>query len=293
MEQQVTLRDPRGLSRWGSELRQVPRYRVGRVFLAGDTAHTHSPAGGQGMNTGIQDAFNLGWKLAQVVQGRAPEALLDSYHTERHPVGKQALRTSDLILRSLLVRRKPLRLVRDTLFKLFVPLPFVQRTLSHNLSGVGIRYTASPGAGVLAGARVPDIDLRDTGFSSVRLYELLRVPNYTLIVYTSPEKANAEGMELTRLLALAAQDGVSVHVVLDAGLPKQHELGANVLIDYKGELEQKLSAQPGEVFLLRPDAYIAFQSNILKVEDVVTNWRHWISSQAIEQHRQTAKAVLP
>lgn len=112
--------------------------------------------------------------------------------------------------------------------------------------------------------------------SSVRLYELLRAPSYTMIVYTSPEKVNAEVAELTRLLALAAQDGVSVHVVLDAGLPKQHELGANVLIDYKGELEQKLSVQPGEVFLLRPDAYIAFQSNILKVEDVTTNWRRWI-----------------
>lgn len=276
MEQPVTLRDPRGLSRWGSELRQVPRYRVGRVFLAGDAAHTHSPAGGQGMNTGIQDAFNLGWKLAQVVQGRAPEALLDSYHSERHPVGKRALRASDLILRSLLVRHKPLRLVRDTLFRLFVPLPFVQRTLSHNLSGVGIRYTAPPGAGTLAGNRVPDIELRDSDFRSARLYELLRAPGYTLIVYTSPERVRGGDAELTRLLALTAQDEVAAHVVLNAGLPKQHELGANVLIDYRGELEQKLSAQPGEVFLLRPDAYIAFRVNSLKVEDVETNWRRWI-----------------
>ena len=276
MEQPVTLRDPRGLSRWGSELRQVPRYRVGRVFLAGDAAHTHSPAGGQGMNTGIQDAFNLGWKLAQVVQGRAPDALLDSYHSERHPVGKQALRASDLILRSLLVRRKPLRLARDTLFKLFIPLPSVQRTLSHNLSGVGIRYTAPPEAGALAGSRVPDIELRDADFRPVRLYELLRAPSYTLIVYTSPERVRGRGAELTRLLELAAQDEVSAHVVLDAGLPSQHELKANVLIDYKGELEQKLSAQPGEVFLLRPDAHIAFRVNSLKVEDVETNWRRWI-----------------
>ncbi len=276
MEQPITLREPRGLSRWGSELRQVPRYQVGRVFLAGDAAHTHSPAGGQGMNTGIQDAFNLGWKLAQVVQGRAPEVLLDSYHAERHPVGKQALRASDLILRSLLVRRKPFRLARDALFKLFVPLPFVQRTLSHSLSGVGIRYTAPVGAGKLAGTRVPDIDLRDTDFCPVRLYELLREPSYTLIVYISPEQVTTEGAELTQLLALAAQDRVIAHVVLDAGLPKQHELEANVLIDYKGELEQKLFAQPGEVFLLRPDAHIAFRINSLKVEDVETNWRRWI-----------------
>jgi 2-polyprenyl-6-methoxyphenol hydroxylase-like FAD-dependent oxidoreductase len=280
MEQPVTLRDPRGLSRWGSELRQVPRYRVGRVFLAGDAAHTHSPAGGQGMNTGIQDAFNLGWKLAQVVQGRAPEALLDSYHAERHPVGQRALRASDLILRSLLVRRQPLRLLRDALFRLFVPLLFVQRTLSHNLSGVGIRYTAPRSAGALAGARISDIELRDADFCPVRLYELLRAPSYTLIVYTSPEQVNHEEAELTRLLALAAQDGVSVHVVLDAGLSKQHKLRANVLIDYKGELKQKLSAQPGEVFLLRPDAYVAFQADSLKVEDLVSHWRCWISPQA-------------
>lgn len=287
----VTLRDPRGLSRWGSELKQVPRYRVGRAFLAGDAAHTHSPAGGQGMNTGIQDAFNLGWKLAQVVQGKAPEELLDSYHAERHPVGRRALRTSDLILHGLLVRRQPLRWLRDALFRVFVPVPFVQRTLSHNLSGIGIRYAAPSGAGAPAGNRVPDIELRDSGFKPVRLYELLRSPGYTLIAYLSPKQVNDKRTALLELLALAAQDGVSVHVVLDAGLPKQHELGTNVLIDYKGELEQKLYAQPGEVFLLRPDAYIAFQADSLKVEDVATNWRYWISPQAIEQHGQTAKAV--
>lgn len=281
MEQPVTLRDPRGLSRWGSELKQVPRYRVGRVFLAGDAAHTHSPAGGQGMNTGIQDAFNLGWKLAQVVQRRAPEALLDSYHIERHPVGKRALRSSDLILRSLLVRRKPLRLVRDTLFKLLVPLPRVQRTLSYNLSGVGIRYAPPPGAGALAGTRVPDIDLRDADFRSVRLYELLRAPNYTLLVYTAPERVSGRDADLTRLLELAAQDGVSAYVVLNAGLPGQHELEANVLIDYKGELEQKLSARPGEMFLLRPDAYVAFRADSLKLEDVATNWRRWVDAQVL------------
>lgn len=276
----VTLRDPRGLSRWGSELKQVPRYRVGRAFLAGDAAHTHSPAGGQGMNTGIQDAFNLGWKLAQVVQGKAPEALLDSYHAERHPLGRRALRTSDLILHGLLVRRQPLRWLRDALFRLFVPVPFVQRTLSHNLSGIGIRYAAPSGAGASAGTRVPDIELRDAGSKPVRLYELLRSPGYTLIIYLSSKQVNDERTALLQLLALAAQDGVAVHVVLDAGLPKQHELGTNVLIDYKGELEQKLSAQLGEVFLLRPDAYIAFQSDSLNIATLSSNWQRWINPQA-------------
>ena len=275
MERPVTLRHPRGLARWGSELKQVPRYRVGPVFLAGDAAHTHSPAGGQGMNTGIQDAFNLGWKLAQVVHGGAPETLLGTYHAERHPVGKQALHTSDLILRGLLVRSKPRRFVRDLVFKLFVPLPFVQRRLSYGLSGLAVRYAAPSDAGALAGARVPDIELRDADFCSVRLYKLLRAPCYTLVVYTSPERVKDEGA-LTRLLALAARDGVAGHVVLDAGLPDQHELRADVLTDYKGEFKRKLAAQPGEVFLLRPDAYIAFRADGLNREAVETNWQRWL-----------------
>ncbi len=82
------MHDPRWMSRFHSDERQVPRYRVGRVLLAGDAAHVHSPAGGQGMNTSIQDAANLGWKLAATVGGWAPEGLLDTYHAERHPVGE-------------------------------------------------------------------------------------------------------------------------------------------------------------------------------------------------------------
>ncbi len=228
------------------------------------------------MNTGIQDAFNLSWKLAQVVQGGAPETLLDSYHAERHPVGKRALDTSDLILRSLLVRSGLRRLLRDLVFRLFVPLPFVQRRLSYGLSGLAVRYAAASDAGALAGARVPDIELRDADFASVRLYKLLRAPSYTLIIYTSPERVSRDGGVLTRLLTLAARDGVAAHVVLDAGLPGQHELGADVLTDYKGEFKRKLAAQPSEVVLLRPDAYIAFRADSLKADAVETNWRRWL-----------------
>src|SRR3954454_20925652 len=88
------LHDARWTSRFHSDERQVPRYRVGRVFLAGDAAHVHSPAGGQGMNTGLQDAANLGWKLAAAIQGWARPGLLDSYQQERHPVGRLVLRSS-------------------------------------------------------------------------------------------------------------------------------------------------------------------------------------------------------
>src|SRR5437764_7161611 len=92
------MHDARWMSRFHSDERQAPRYRVGRVFLAGDAAHVHSPAGGQGMNTGLQDAANLSWKLAAAVHGWGGERLLDSYHEERYSVGRQVLRSSGAIL---------------------------------------------------------------------------------------------------------------------------------------------------------------------------------------------------
>ncbi|MCZ9342015.1 FAD-dependent monooxygenase, partial [Streptomyces sp. TRM76130] len=99
------MHDARWLSRFHSDERQAPAYRAGRVFLAGDAAHVHSPAGGQGMNTGLQDAANLSWKLAAVLRGHAPDALLDSYQAERHPVGRAVLRSSGGILRLATARR--------------------------------------------------------------------------------------------------------------------------------------------------------------------------------------------
>ena len=115
----IRLREPFWLTRWSVQLRQVPRYRLGRVFVAGDAAHIHSPACGQGLNTGVQDGYNVAWKLALVIRGQAPESLLDSYQQERHPVGEQALRVSNLLLRSTLIPNTFVRTGRDLAFKAF------------------------------------------------------------------------------------------------------------------------------------------------------------------------------
>ncbi|MGX4692204.1 FAD-dependent monooxygenase [Streptomyces sp. JNUCC 63] len=171
------MHDARWTSRFHSDERQAPAYRVGRVFLAGDAAHVHSPAGGQGMNTGLQDAANLSWKLAQVVTGHAPEALLDTYQAERHPVGRSVLRSSGGIIRLAMARRPWTLALRVVLVTVLDRVGPVRRRAAGQVTGIGYRYTAPRGAHRLVGARVPDVALAGGG----RLYEALRGGRFVLI----------------------------------------------------------------------------------------------------------------
>lgn len=172
------MHDARWISRFHSDERQVPSYRTGRVFLAGDAAHVHSPAGGQGMNTGLQDAANLSWKLASVLQGHAPdpEALLDSYQAERHPVGAMVLRSSGAIVR-LAMAHTPLRRAARSLASRFLnTVPPASAKAMGMISGIGISYGRTRGTHRLTGTRAPDLQLAEG-----RLYELLRKGEFVLV----------------------------------------------------------------------------------------------------------------
>jgi 2-polyprenyl-6-methoxyphenol hydroxylase-like FAD-dependent oxidoreductase len=147
------MREARWMSRFHSDERQVPRYRVGRVFLAGDAAHVHSPAGGLGMNTGLQDAVNLGWKLAAVVNGWAPDGLLDTYQAEQHPVGRGVLRTSGTLLRVALLRPRALRAVRGLVGGVVARIGPVVDRAAGRLWGISLGYPGPSGGHRLAGTR--------------------------------------------------------------------------------------------------------------------------------------------
>jgi 2-polyprenyl-6-methoxyphenol hydroxylase-like FAD-dependent oxidoreductase len=169
--------DARWLSRFHSDERQAPAYRVGRVFLAGDAAHVHTPAGGQGMNTGLQDAANLSWKLAQVLHGHADDALLDTYHAERHPVGRTVLRSSGGIVRLAMAKSPLLLALRTAGAALLNVAGPVHRRVLGQVTGIGYRYPAPRGAHRLTGVRVPDVVLAD----GRRLHEALRGGRFVLI----------------------------------------------------------------------------------------------------------------
>ncbi|SEG83734.1 2-polyprenyl-6-methoxyphenol hydroxylase [Actinacidiphila yanglinensis] len=145
-------------SRFSDAARQVERYRLGRVLFAGDAAHIHPPLGGQGLNLGIQDAFNLGWKLAATLQGRAPGGLLDSYHAERHPAGARVLHHTSA--QGVLADPDPgagLAALRDIVTEL-LRLPDTNRHLAGLMSGLALSYPL-PGDHPLTGQRVPDVEL--------------------------------------------------------------------------------------------------------------------------------------
>ncbi|WP_280493147.1 FAD-dependent monooxygenase [Nocardia asiatica] len=155
------MHSPKWLSRYGNAARQAERYRADRIFLAGDAAHQHMPAGGVGMNLGLADAMNLGWKLAATISGRAPESLLDTYHTERHPVGARALRSTQAQAALMTSFSSDGRQLRALLSDLIGDRPEFARTLAEQLSGLSVAYPAAPGAHILTGHRAPDLPLTD------------------------------------------------------------------------------------------------------------------------------------
>ena len=197
--QDFGARDLYWSARYRSESRQVPAYRSGRVFLAGDAAHTHSPAGAQGMNTGLQDAANLGWKLGAALAGWAPSWLLDTYHSERHPVGAAVLTLTGRQFRLNTARSWPRRVLRWAAHRVVVPLPPVQTWLARSYSGVAIGYPPADQAGPpapadqagppapmarphrLAGRRLPPGQLTSPDGHRQRLYDLFHDGRFVLL----------------------------------------------------------------------------------------------------------------
>jgi 2-polyprenyl-6-methoxyphenol hydroxylase-like FAD-dependent oxidoreductase len=181
------MTDMRWSSRFLSERRQAERYRVGRVFIAGDAAHVHSPLGAQGMNTGIQDAMNLGWKLAQAVDESAAPWLLDSYEEERHAVGAQVLKLTDGFNQLVLGRSLLRRVLRRVIITFLLNVPATRHMLEGRLSGIGIKYPRPCGAHPLTGRRMPDIDC-----SGTRLYQLMREGRFVVVTSDQVDMARPD-----------------------------------------------------------------------------------------------------
>ncbi len=276
----MRLRDPSWLARFRLHHRGVDSYRAGRAFVAGDAAHIHSPVGGQGMNTGIQDAYNLGWKMALVVQGRAPDSFLDSYHEERHPIGQRLLRTTDRMF-SVVATRNPL-LIRLRNFLLPRILPRVMSKRSRRarafrfVSQLGIKYPDSPivdeesrGAdrafrrGPAAGHRAPDGPLRPAGDGrTVSLFSRLRGTSHHLLLFAGRGSvAGGWGASDAELRGLVAEyEGLlEPHLILTRE-PAQAGTEAPAYVDESGLVHERYGLKGAGCYLIRPDGYVAFRA---------------------------------
>lgn len=216
----VRLRDPVWSTNFRLHLRHASTYRAGRVLLAGDAAHVHSPAGAQGMNTGIQDAVNLGWKLALVASGRAPERLLDTYGSEREPVGRAVLRLTDRAFTVATSDAAPLRFARSRLAPVLVPAALrltrrlsapraaafrtvAELSVGYRRSPLSVEAPGAPRAGPRAGDRLPDAPL-DGG----TLHGLLGAAGFHVLLCGPPDAWPAgetagltgEGLHVHRLV---------------------------------------------------------------------------------------------
>jgi hypothetical protein len=170
------------ISRFTDMTRQAASYRKGRVLLAGDAAHVHAPDGGQGLQIGMQDAVNLGWKLAQVIKKASPASLLDTYHTERHPVAARVLRST---MAAVALRRPDERTtaLRDSMSEL-LGMDEPRKKFAAMMSGLDIHYDLGPGHPLL-GRRVPDLDLL-TPTGPLRLFALLHTARPVLVNFGEP-----------------------------------------------------------------------------------------------------------
>ncbi|MET7519019.1 FAD-dependent monooxygenase [Streptomyces sp. NPDC005480] len=256
--------------RWSSAFRtshrMVDRYRNGRLFVAGDAAHIQPPIGGQGLNTGVQDAYNLAWKLALTVRGLATDNVLESYHAERHPVAQEVV---DRTVRHARTVRQagagPLNNGADTEMamrrqaQLLVAYPDSPLVQPQTADG-------TPAAGPAPGDRAPDCRglLSDLATYPRRLFDLLRTPRHVLLLFAGSEHASGDGA--ARLEACAAEAHRAAHGLLDAYLVTAAEVPEDArpvglrpprVHDAAGEFRDAYAPRDGEALLIRPDGYLS------------------------------------
>jgi NADPH-dependent dioxygenase len=242
---------PTWVSKFTIQQRAVPAMHVGRCFVSGDAAHVHSPASGQGLNTGIQDAYNLAWKLAMVIHGHADATLLDTYDTERVPIGQALLASTGEVMDTAMV---------DTTGNTQDSDPGFMRQLIRNMSGLSIAYLGSPltvpgdksGEGPRPGQRLTQISAADAQSAGwVVLRALLRTSAWHLLVFVTSTEATRRDQVITKTKSLPAW--------LDKVTISRRRLNEDDhdVWDPDGRVQDTLDATDGEWILVRPDGYLS------------------------------------
>jgi len=255
--------------------RMTDRLRSGRIFLAGDAAHVHSPAGAQGMNTGIQEAFNLGWKIARMLAGVAPDRLLDTYHDERHPIEREVLRKSSFMTQMAAAEHGPMKLIRDHVMPALSAIGPLRDAARRTVSELSIQYRRSPltldrllDGGPRAGERAPDawVHVLDGPLGRAPgvgcLFDLHDPACFSLFLLVSPSPEDDIALvpaTLTVAHAIRDKDLDELAVLVEEVLPNTVRVWR--ITDNEGDSANSLTDAYGRTrpcfYLVRPDGYIA------------------------------------
>jgi 2-polyprenyl-6-methoxyphenol hydroxylase-like FAD-dependent oxidoreductase len=263
----VRISDPTLLAAFRCYRRRTKIMRSERVLVAGDAAHVHSPAGGQGMNTGIQDAFNLGWKLAMVARGQSSQVLLDSYQAERVPIAEGVLALTHGLVRMFTITSPRTRWLRDRLLPAAMAIPAAERAYINRLAQVSPKYKGGPlsapggrarSAGVASGERLPDVAGLEHDGKPVRPLDLLSSSTHTLLVMTGRHGGSAAAGEAAA--RFARWDRLVRTVVISSGsMP-------GGVCDPDLRAHRRYGALRGRLLLVRPDGYLARQAPLSRAE---------------------------
>jgi 2-polyprenyl-6-methoxyphenol hydroxylase-like FAD-dependent oxidoreductase len=277
------------ISKFKVHCRGVSSYSKGRYFLAGDAAHIHSPAGGQGMNTGIQDAFNLGFKLAHVILGNQPEKILNTYNQERKPVGHTLLKTTDRFFRAGISNNPFLRFARRYLAFFFAKLNFVQKIALSVVSQTRINYKKSSLSfeknlhtkkGIVAGYRIPDLEV-SVAKKKLNLYDLLNTPNYLLLLFCRDSAKMANYLEEINGVLTNYKSTFQIAVIIPAGQSQNIEAlienkNKNIILceDVTTKGFDLFGVTQSRLYLVRPDGHVGMRCD-RKIKD---NLKTYLSS---------------
>ena len=274
--QEVALSEPEWITKYHVHHRSVAQTRVGRAFLAGDASHIHSPVGAQGMNTGIQDAANLAWKLASVIAGTSPEPLLDTYHSERWPIGQRLLKYTDRMFTLAMTTNPILTGVRDFIFpivaKLLMKYPAGKRAIFRFVSQLSIHYDKSSAARertmpsasesfkktLPTGARAPNAQIND----QLELFDLVKGYKFHLLILSRSTISGDRREKLRRLWATSKRyPKMEIEQHWISSLPSNHP---DVIHCRDEEIFTRFGVTQQGVFLIRPDGYVGFRADDLE-----------------------------
>ena len=278
----IRLSDPTLLAAFRCYRRSSRTMRQGRAFVAGDAAHIHSPAGGQGMNTGLQDAFNLGWKLALVDQRRAPASLLDSYEAERAPIATGVLALTHALVRTFALRSRSKRWVRDRALPVAMAIPGVERRYAERLAQLSHSYRhprlaiAVRQSKLSVGDRLPVVCGLRRGGEEISTLDLLAFPGHTLLVLCGER---VDEPAASRVVASLSHYALEVQIALIGGSAGSAD--PHAIEDPGLRAHRRYDALGGRLLLVRPDGYLA-ASAVLRRPALLERYLS-----AVIQHRAT------